>query len=232
MYKSTLYLILCVFAFAPLSLCAQIEVLSPLEYFIDFEEDVKQWHVIDVRNNSDEAVSFKWSLDYNFEHSVDFHADISDFNLHWHFNVLSSCGLALPSNELLPGETRSLSIGIIKSDLYTNDPNEFPEIKFNLMSAPDCDSIINTIVFKGMITSTSFEEIDDTRFFPNPADDVVFVNNMELENVYYQIVNTVGQFVQKGTIVNQQLNVAQLDSGIYILLINIGDQPKVWRFVK
>jgi hypothetical protein len=126
----------------------------------------------------------------------------------------------------------AIRVSILKNDLFSGDLNSPPVIKFNLMSSPDCGSIINTVVFKEMVTSTTFEEVNLIEPYPNPVTDLIFIENYNLENGNFKIVNIGGQLVKEGSIANQQIDVNDLSQGIYLLQLNIGNEILVWRFVK
>jgi hypothetical protein len=47
-----------------------------------------------------------------------------------------------------------------------------------------------------------------------------------------EIYNLAGQLVKKAPIVNQQINVADLNAGQYIIMINHNDNVTVTKFIK
>ena len=48
----------------------------------------------------------------------------------------------------------------------------------------------------------------------------------------YQITNLLGQIVQRGTIVNQQISTASLQNQMYVIEIFIGNQKTTHKFLK
>ncbi len=69
--------------------------------------------------------------------------------------------------------------------------------------------------------------------YPNPATSFVQVN---LQNrgvdASYKIVNTIGQLVQKGSLIDANINVSSLTPGIYILQVSDGQKAFRTKLVK
>ncbi|MFV0541919.1 MAG: T9SS type A sorting domain-containing protein, partial [Aestuariibaculum sp.] len=93
------------------------------------------------------------------------------------------------------------------------------------------------IMFKD-ITTLSLNEIADTDFmvYPNPVSSILMVSNKTFYNTdTIDVYNTLGQIIatQKVNSAQTEINVSQLDSGIYILRYNSQQgQNKSIRFIK
>lgn len=78
-------------------------------------------------------------------------------------------------------------------------------------------------------------EVKELNLFPNPANDnfnLIFVNE-NAANVNVEITNAIGQIVKKENIpstkgvVSHSFNVAELNSGIYFVKVNVGDKSSI-----
>lgn len=70
-----------------------------------------------------------------------------------------------------------------------------------------------------------------TFLYPNPTTDVLYFSEISA-NSKYQITNLLGQIVQRGTIVNQQISTASLQNQMYVIEIFIGNQKTTHKFLK
>ena len=84
------------------------------------------------------------------------------------------------------------------------------------------------------ILGSNSELVDfDFTIYPNPASEVLFVTlKQSSDNSFYTIVNMLGQTVSRGVIENEMIPLESIQSGIYILNIQVGDQYHSKRFVK
>ena len=72
----------------------------------------------------------------------------------------------------------------------------------------------------------------DMLLTPNPARNSLQVHMLEYDPSYtYRIMDVSGKVVQAGTL-DQVLNVSQLQSGMYFLEVNEGEETIVERFIK
>jgi hypothetical protein len=82
------------------------------------------------------------------------------------------------------------------------------------------------------VTATSLEDKKATEvtFYPNPVREILYatVDGKAQAEIY----NLAGQLVKKAPIVNQQINVADLIAGQYIIMINHNDNVTVTKFIK
>ena len=85
-------------------------------------------------------------------------------------------------------------------------------------------------------TTTSTETLGNEASFvfkayPNPVTDF-FQVNIKKESASYKIINTIGQLVKKGELLNGNINVSDLDAGIYLLDVNDGQKSFKSKLIK
>ncbi|PJB18531.1 MAG: hypothetical protein CO117_07815, partial [Flavobacteriaceae bacterium CG_4_9_14_3_um_filter_33_16] len=77
------------------------------------------------------------------------------------------------------------------------------------------------------------ESIDeDFKVYPNPTKDILNVKVFGIESANFRIVNVLGQTVKSGKITNKKIDVSALQSGMYIIEVNDGEEVLTKRFVK
>lgn len=77
-------------------------------------------------------------------------------------------------------------------------------------------------------------ENQDFVLFPNPTDDVLYIDGLPFDSCQYEIYNNLGQLVQKGQC-ERGMNMIWLDSltsGVYFIKVRAEGKEKVQRFVK
>ncbi|MEN4758845.1 M43 family zinc metalloprotease [Chryseobacterium sp. C39-AII1] len=72
---------------------------------------------------------------------------------------------------------------------------------------------------------------DNFSIYPNPVSDILNVTKVS-NKATYEIHNTVGQIVKKGTIDNNKVNVAELLKGNYIISIKDNNISESFKFIK
>lgn len=92
-------------------------------------------------------------------------------------------------------------------------------------SIPDPDFYYGLTRLEGIIlniipTETSVNEYvkQNLEIYPNPATDVVFIQNCDEKDAEYVIYNAMGQEVKRGT-TNHQISISDLNKGLYIIKI-------------
>jgi hypothetical protein len=69
--------------------------------------------------------------------------------------------------------------------------------------------------------------------FPNPVSKLLNISSiLDLSNSIYEIHNTIGKFVDKGYVINNQINCSNLKSGLYILTITNKSSKICKGFIK
>ena len=66
---------------------------------------------------------------------------------------------------------------------------------------------------------------------PNPVKDILNVDLVGYEAQTFEIINMLGQTVAKGRYTSK-VDVSNLENGLYILQVNIGEKTKIERFIK
>ena len=67
-------------------------------------------------------------------------------------------------------------------------------------------------------------------FYPNPANNLLMIKNNNSIDLNYKITNLSGQTVQQGIFENNQINIENLETGIYF--INIIDSNQISKIIK
>jgi len=77
-------------------------------------------------------------------------------------------------------------------------------------------------------------EVDANTFsiYPNPVRDILHVQSKSWENVNYEIFHITGTLVQKGKLSNGNINVNNLNKGIYIISITQNGKKSNFKFIK
>jgi Zn-dependent metalloprotease/chitodextrinase len=100
--------------------------------------------------------------------------------------------------------------------------------------AIDNISVTSTAPFGGIVGGDMLNSLSTgvLTIYPNPA--IGNVLNVELQNATatdYIIYNMIGQVISRGTYTNR-VDVSLLESGMYIIQVNAGDEKFVERFIK
>ncbi|MBK8599244.1 MAG: fibronectin type III domain-containing protein [Flavobacterium sp.] len=67
--------------------------------------------------------------------------------------------------------------------------------------------------------------------YPNPVNgEVLFIS--PIENATYKVINMVGQEIAKGSIINNEIPVANISAGTYLLEVTTNEKSAVKRFIK
>ena len=88
--------------------------------------------------------------------------------------------------------------------------------------------ILNIIPSHEMVSEISSQMALEV--YPNPASDILHLNNLPYEQVDYSIFNVMGQKVSAG-VSSGTIQVAELESGIYFLQVKCGEFQKTARFI-
>jgi endonuclease I len=68
--------------------------------------------------------------------------------------------------------------------------------------------------------------------YPNPVQANLYLNMEQLRPLNYTISNSIGQVLRTGRVTNQQIDVAELPKGVYLLSLHDGEERVTKRFVK
>ena len=92
------------------------------------------------------------------------------------------------------------------------------------------EGIILNIIPTSQLAVNEYACKDQLKVYPNPASDVLYINNLPCEQVEYAIFNVMGQKLNAGSSCGA-ISVAALDKGIYILQVNKGEFRQTARFI-
>lgn len=140
-----------------------------------------------------------------------------------------------------------LALGFITATVQTTDYNyyhgtqKFPilTVSYNDVQGAFTDVSATIKLNSAVITGINDLNFDATfNIFPNPAKDFVYVKlqNEKNSNCTVQIVNALGQVAQEidlgnDTEINQNISVANLSSGIYMVKTTLGDKVSVRKLI-
>ncbi len=133
------------------------------------------------------------------------------------------------NNEIITGffETNETEHRHTASDLLENMD---PEYNYNVAKAAIGATMHFAVASTSVLDATTFQEDFQVSFFPNPAKDVLTINKGILTeaNYTFSIVDMQGKTVLtqqfENTSLLQQVNVQQLNKGIYLALIETTNQ--------
>lgn len=91
-------------------------------------------------------------------------------------------------------------------------------------------SAIATIAADASITDES--NVFDFDMYPNPTENTLSIKMLDNRSVSYQIYNLMGQSLKTGKLRQQEINVSDLASGLYILEVNDGQKAITKKFAK
>ncbi|MBT8265537.1 MAG: T9SS type A sorting domain-containing protein [Bacteroidia bacterium] len=92
-------------------------------------------------------------------------------------------------------------------------------------------SLGGNTVLGGSEIGNDFE--DDFLLFPNPVSGKILnIKRIDDSEVTFRIVNMLGQTVKSGVLINNQVDVDGLLSGMYFMEINDGDEVMTKRFIR
>lgn len=91
-------------------------------------------------------------------------------------------------------------------------------------------SAITTAIGDATIADES--NVFDFDMYPNPTENTLSIRMLDNRSVSYQIFNLMGQSLKTGKLSQQDINVADLASGLYILEVNDGQKAITKKFAK
>ncbi|MBR6437583.1 MAG: C10 family peptidase [Bacteroidales bacterium] len=92
------------------------------------------------------------------------------------------------------------------------------------------EGIILDIIPTSHLGANEYAYQEQLEVYPNPASDVLYLNNIPGEQVEYAIFNVLGQKMTAG-LSDGTISVSELEKGIYILQVNKDEFRKTTRFV-
>lgn len=96
------------------------------------------------------------------------------------------------------------------------------------------DYSVNVAAALAIADTSVSQEADAFEFnvYPNPVENVLNISVVGNQNATYKIYNFLGQAVKEGKAADQEINVANLESGMYIFEMNDGVKTHTKKFIK
>ncbi|MEO5892884.1 MAG: T9SS type A sorting domain-containing protein [Ferruginibacter sp.] len=148
------------------------------------------------------------------------------------FTILRS---ANGSNFLPIGYVNAKGNSNVKVDYSTIDGQPLHGINFYRLRMVDKDG---TITFSNIVTVNVNGEVFSLRVFPNPAQDVLFVNaHGKNEQATFQIIDAGGRKIKEIRLslndnTNFSIYISNLPKGLYTLQLNTKTKTEIKRFIK
>ncbi len=145
-----------------------------------------------------------------------------------------SASVDVPSSALL-GQTRmrvSMKYNSAQTACETFDDGEVEDYTINITATGT--SSFTTFATTSDAKTLGNEEPLKISTFPNPASSFIQVKMINKGNTdsTYRIINTIGQTVQNGELSAEQIDISNLNSGIYVLEVNDGQKAHKSKLVK
>lgn len=185
------------------------------------------------QNSLDMRVSFQVWL-YEATHVVSFHygantvTDLSDFSE----SEVMICGLVEQHYQLDKDQnaTSFTEKSAVLSGM-SNDPTLKSDSKKTvfLITYPD-DGIVYTFTPTTLSTAKNENKAPSLSIHPNPTEGILNIAGTIDTGSFYSILDMTGKKVQEGTITGNNLDVAKLSKGIYMLKLD--NNRQVFKFIK
>lgn len=178
---------------------SQVAFGNPEILKIKYELDEIQNFLLEVSNTSDSLIQVDWRINRP-EALADFvRVEIHDTNLGWAPYIGSSCGKDKP-NEVPAQESVWFSIDVrILADISEENIHWLDSISIELLSFPDCNAIYDKANFTLLDpTNTKLVSKDNFELYPNPVDEMLYVDFIPTIVKDYEVFNLQGKLMQKG----------------------------------
>lgn len=144
-----------------------------------------------------------------------------------------SANVSVPANAVL-GQTRmrvSMKYNANATACENFGDGEVEDYTVNVVSS---SSAINSESLTDAVFSQPLgnEPPSILKAYPNPTSNYINVHFAKSENLTYKIVNTIGQTVHSGNVLNNRIDVSRLKNGWYLLKINDGQKSISTKIVK
>ncbi len=163
----------------------------------------------------------------------------------------TGCGTRpFPNNwtEALSNDPSGDRRGISSMGPFVFHPNEVQEIDICYSTAPSINSLNQNIInIQNLMLSApeifqGYVGINDRkpneiqfRIYPNPADNELNIDILNLRNCKFEIYNLIGQVIKSGNLnndVTQKIDISQLQKGVYMIKISNSEVIKTHKFIK
>jgi len=171
---------------------------------------------------------------HQYDESVDFTKCLTTWN---NYGMNKYGGLILVDTSAIPYYNTH--------KLYTlrtpaNDPTKFhASVVADAVTPFDQNIPIYAAVWTYMIEGegklssvTDLQNFATISIFPNPVSSILNITCTKCKSIDYKIYNVYGQTVKEGQAINNQIDISNLNIGIYILKMNTDNIIKIMKIVK
>lgn len=113
---------------------------------------------------------------------------------------------------------------------------EYPQAMFFKVNANGCLYEEDCSVIQFLSSSSDVHVFEDIKVFPNPARDLIFIENNSAKKLNYVIIDQFGRTIRESFTLSQgttNTNISDLDTGIYYIIVHDGHrQIKQLKFSK
>lgn len=88
------------------------------------------------------------------------------------------------------------------------------------------------VVFDSLTSNIANRVKNSIHIYPNPANDILYLDFENTEICKLQMFDLTGRMVMDGEIINKSINIASLNSGIYLLKVSNINENKIFRIIK
>ncbi len=142
-----------------------------------------------------------------------------------------SANISIPSSANL-GQTRmrvSMKYNAASTACETFADGEVEDYTVNITNSTSAVAVASNDEYAEPLDKDGLTSLT---VYPNPAINNVIVRFGNNDKVDYKITNAIGQVVQEGNTINNTINIAELQSGIYVLEATDGQKSTTAKLVK
>jgi len=199
---------------------AQIEIPTFDIVLIEESDDVQ--HIIfDVENNFDSDIDLDWEVEYSENVMSFLTISVSDINIEYAPQILTSCDLNGIENILGASEAHPMSLHFNLEEVPTAFDRDANLAYFHLYKAGACSmDTLSTLPIKlnnGIVNLIDLGEAPTIKLYPNPSSHTL---HFEMEDhskpAPYKILDFQARCIMSGNLSNQTIDVSNLAPGKYI----------------
>jgi hypothetical protein len=153
-------------------------------------------------------------------------------------DIQTSSGIDLDVMPVIDGEQQSEQddLFLIRQVNLSAYSGQIIQLRFRAVRGFNWDSDIaidDIIIYQGTLSNTNLSSID-FKIYPNPnSSNILNIDAYGNSNSYhYQFLNLLGQKVMSGNLERNQIDVSQLNSGTYFLMLTNGNNKIVKKFIR
>lgn len=178
--------------------------------------------------------------------NINYSDAVLEFAYHMYGNTMGELHVDIDSgsgfiNDVIPAivgqqQTNQGDPYLIRQIDLSNYSGQTINIRFRAIRGSDFNSdiAIDDINITGSILSTEAFTVEAISIYPNPVNNNII--NIKFkdsnENLTYKIINLLGQDIMHGNLQNNQIDITNIASGSYLLVLNSSGQKAIKKFVK